>query len=120
MCFGAAGSIIASLCVAFLFFLRVCVLVGEHLASKRLSEQSDELGVCGHAFNELRTRPELKEKGGGGGVRREGGRKRWRWRRITLWNTCFGLAISVPGRGQSTLSAVTFPFTTSCSSEEIL
>lgn len=41
----------------------VCVLVGEHLASKRLSEQSDELGVCGHAFNELRTRPELEGRG---------------------------------------------------------
>lgn len=40
-------------------------------------------------------------------------------RRITLWNTCFGLVISVPGRGQSTLSAVTFPFSTLCSSEEM-
>lgn len=44
-------------------FVCVCILVGEHLASKRLTEQSDELGVCGHAFNELRTRPELKERG---------------------------------------------------------
>lgn len=41
----------------------VCVLVGEHLVNKRLSEQSDELGVHGHTFNELGTRPELKEKG---------------------------------------------------------
>lgn len=41
----------------------VCVLVWEHLANKRLSEQSDELGVHGHAFNEQGTRPELKEKG---------------------------------------------------------
>lgn len=40
-----------------------CVCVGEHLANKWLSEQSDELGVCGHTFNELRTRPELKERG---------------------------------------------------------
>lgn len=59
MCFRAVLSIVVSPCVCVF----VCVLVGEHLAGKRLSEQSDELGVCGHAFNELRTRPELKEKG---------------------------------------------------------
>ena len=53
------------LSVCRVFFVCACVYVwvGEHLASKRLSGQSDERGVCGHAFNELRTRPELKEKG---------------------------------------------------------
>lgn len=35
----------------------------EHLASKGLSEQSNELGVCGYAFNGLKTRRELKERG---------------------------------------------------------
>lgn len=88
---------------------RHCVFSAEHLASKQLSEQTDELGVCGHAFNELRTRPELKERG----------RKRWRYRRkerrkITLW-----IVISVPGRGQSTPPAVTFPFSTICSLKEM-
>lgn len=58
MCVSDQRGVLFSLRVAF-----VRVLVGEHLASKRLSEQSDELGVCGHASNELRTRPELKERG---------------------------------------------------------
>lgn len=45
-------------------FLFICVFqFREHVASRRLSEHSDELGVCGHAFNELRTRPELKDRG---------------------------------------------------------
>ena len=56
------GSIF-SVHVCIYFCVCSCILVGEHLASKRLSEQSDELGECGHAFNELRTRPELKERG---------------------------------------------------------
>lgn len=51
----------------------VCVVVGEHLESERLSKQSDELGVCGHAFNEMRTRPELR-----GDIRRERERRTWR------------------------------------------
>lgn len=112
VCFSAAESIIVSVCG---FYFIVCVAVAKHLASKRLSEQSDELGVCGHAFNELRTRPELKER------RRKssGGRRERKMRRISLWNTCFGLVISVPGRGQSTLPAVTSPFSTVCSSEEM-
>lgn len=58
-CVSEQCGVLLSLCVC----VSVCVLVGEHLAGKWLSEQRDELGVCGHAFNELRTRPELKEKG---------------------------------------------------------
>lgn len=59
MCFSPAGTFTTCVCVC------VCVFRG-HLANKWLSEQSDELGVYGHTFNELRTRPEVKEREGGG------------------------------------------------------
>lgn len=64
---------------------------------KQLSEQSDERGVCGHAFNELRTRPEEER-------RREGAREK---RTSTLRNPCISL-----GRGQVPPPAVTFPSST--------
>lgn len=54
MCFSAAG------CISICF---LSVPVGQHVGSKRSRARSDEVGMCGHAFNELRTRPRLKERG---------------------------------------------------------
>lgn len=91
------------MCLCVHFFV-VC-FGREHLASKRLSEQSDERGVCGHAFNELRTRPELKEREGGRYEKREGAGDGGRGRFDSQENL-FGFLVSVPGRAQSTLAAV--------------
>jgi len=62
----------------------------------------DEGGVCGHALNELRTSYELKERG-----RKRRMRRQNEAREATLWNTCVTPVIFGPGRGQSSLPAVT-------------
>lgn len=54
MCFSAAG------CISICF---LSVPVGLHVGSKWLRVLSDEVGMCGHAFNELTARPQLKERG---------------------------------------------------------
>lgn len=54
MCLSAAG------CISICF---LSVPVGLHVGSKWSRVRSDEVGMCGHAFNELTTRPQLKERG---------------------------------------------------------
>lgn len=69
MCFSAAE------CISICF---LSVPVGQHVGSKWSRARSDEVGMCGHAFNELRTRPQLKERGRKVAVDKERGERKVR------------------------------------------
>lgn len=47
----------------YLYLFSVCASWPLHVGSKWSRARSDEVGMCGHAFNELTTRPQLKERG---------------------------------------------------------